>query len=117
MLAPDVEPFLQHLRRELDLNLMLELGRAYAHRLCRCRSTRQRHQRGIGSRATDQCLRGAIRRLEKAELPLQAREGEHSILAEGGRELFARQTIDLMSAIRDEVEHEAELAELVREMT
>ena len=81
VLAPDVEPLLEELRRDLGLHEVLELRRALAHRLRRRGATGERHERRVGARAADERLRRAVRRLEQAELPLQPREREHAVLA------------------------------------
>ena len=55
----------------------------------------------------------AIRRLQQPELALQARQSQHPVLPQGSRKLFRGQTIDLVTAIGNEVEYEAELAEFL----
>ena len=71
---------------------------------------------GVGPRAADQGLRGPVRGLDQAELALESGQRQHAVLAECGRELFRRQTVDLVATVGDEVEHEAELAQFLREL-
>ncbi len=116
LLRPGREPPGQQLRRHLGLDQVLGLRRALAHGLGGRRPARDGHQRGVGPGAADQRLRGAVGRLDQAELPLQPGEGQHAVLAQGGRELLRRQAVDLVAAVGDEVEDEAHLPELGREL-
>ena len=89
------------------------LGGSFAHGLGGGGSAGGGHQSRIQARPTDQRLRRPVRRFEQPEFPLQARERQHAVLLERGRELFRRQPVDLVPAVGDEVEDEAELAQLL----
>ena len=58
----------------------------------------------------------SIGRLEQPELPLEPGEGEHPVVAQGCRELLGGESVDLVPAVRDEVEHEPQLPELHGEL-
>ena len=92
---------------------MLMLRGPFAHRLSGGGSAGRSHQRGIQTRTADQRLRGPVRRFDQPEFPLQARERQHSVLLQRGRELLRRQPVDLVPAVGDEVEDEAQLAQLL----
>ena len=115
VLPPLREPLLQQLGRDLGLNQVLKLRRSLAHRLGRRGASRRSHQGGVQPRSSDQRLRRAIGRLQQSELALQARQRQHPVLLQRGRELLGRQAIDLVATVGDEVEDEAEFPELLGE--
>ena len=67
------------------------------------------------ARASDERLRRLVGGLDEADLALQAGEGQHALLLEGGRELLGGHAVDLVAAVGDEVEDEAHLAQLLGE--
>ena len=94
---------------------MLMLGRALAHRLGGRRAPGGCGERGIAARPADEGLRCAVRRLDQAHLALQSGQRKHAVLPQRGGELLGGDAVDLVSAVGDEVEDEAHLAELFGE--
>ena len=86
------------------------LGGALPHRLGGRRTAGSRHQCRIEARTADQGLRRAVRGFDQPELALQARQRQHAVLTAGRWRTPRRQTVDLVSAVGDEVEDEAHLA-------
>ena len=115
VLRPDLQPVFQHLGRNFGLHQVLMLGRSLAHGLGGGRASGSRHQRGIQTRTADQRLRRAVGRLEQPELALQTRQRQHPVLPQRGGEVLGGEAIDLVAAIGDEVEDEAQLAQLFGE--
>ena len=115
VLAPHRQPFLQELLRHFGLHEMLVLRGALAHGLGGRRAPRGGGQRGVAARPADQGLRRAVRRLDQAQLALQAGQRQHAVLFEGGGELLGGDAVDLVSAVGHEVEDEAHLGELFGE--
>jgi len=115
VLAPHRQPFLQQLLRHLGLHQMLMLGRALAHRLGGRRAAGGRGERGIAARPADEGLRCAVGRLNQTEFALQACERKHAVLFERGGEFLGGEAVDLVAAVGDEVEDEAEFAEFFGE--
>ena len=60
-------------------------------------------------------LRGPVGRVEQADLALRLGQGEHAVVDQRGGELLGGDAVDLMAAVGDEVEHEAGVADLLRE--
>ena len=54
------------------------------------------HQGRVEPIPTDERLWRAVRGFEEPELPLEAGEGEHPVVAKGGRELLGRESVDLV---------------------
>src|SRR5580704_4079469 len=104
MLCPEPETFIKKRHGYLGLDQMLMLCRSGAHGLRGCRASGSRHQRRVKPRPTHQSLRCAVGRFEQSKLSLQACERQHAILLQRCRELLRRQTIDLVSAVSDEIE-------------
>src|SRR5690554_5414953 len=115
-LLPLADPACEDRGRSLGLHKVLVLRRASAHGLRRGGAARDGHQRGVEARAADERLRRAVGRLEEAELPLETREREHAVVAERRGELLASEPVDLMAAVGDEVEDEADLPDGLREL-
>src|SRR5690554_1490999 len=115
-LLPLADPACEDRGRSLGLHKVLVLRRASAHGLRRGGAARDGHQRGVEARAADERLRRAVGRLEEAELPLETREREHAIVAERRSELLASEPVDLVAAVGDEVEDEADLPDGLREL-
>ena len=113
---PRGEPAVEQPRRDLGLDEVLMLRRALAHRLRRCGPPGRRHQGRVEPVAADERLRRPVRGFEQPELPLESGQGEHPVVAQGRRELLGGEAVDLVPAVGDEVEHEAELPELLGEL-
>ena len=94
---------------------MLVLGRALPHRLGGRGAARGCRERGIAARSADEGLRRAVGRLDQAHLALQASQRQHAVLFERGRELLGGDAVDLVPAVGDEVEDEAQLTEFLGE--
>ena len=112
---PCRQPLLQQPGRHLGLDQVLVLRGSLAHRLGRRGPPGSSHQRRIQPVTADERLRRPVGRFQQPELPLEAGEGKHPIVTQRRRELLRGEAIDLMARIRDEVEDEAELPELLRE--
>ena len=100
VLSPEPQPLLEQLGGHLGLDQVLVLGRPLAHGLGGGRAARDGHQGRVGARAAHQGLGRAVGRLDQAELPLQAGQRQHAVLAEGGGELLGGQAVDLVARRR-----------------
>src|SRR6266480_3383395 len=89
------------------------LGRALAHCHGRRRAPRRSGQCGVRARSPDEGLGRAVGRIDHTEFSLEAGEGEHAVLLEGHGELLRGEAVDLVTAVGDEVEYEAQLAEFL----
>ena len=89
------------------------LGRSATHRLGRRGPPGNGHQGRVQPVPTDEGLRRSIGRFEQPELPLEPGKGEHPVVAQGRRELLGGESVDLVPAVGDEVEHEPQLPELL----
>jgi hypothetical protein len=110
VLGPHRQPLLEQLLGHFRLDEMLMLGRAFAHRLGGGGASRRSQEGRVHARPADQRLRSLVGGLDEADFSLQAGERKHALLLEGGGELLGGDAVDLVAAVRNEVENVAHLA-------
>ena len=115
VLAPDVEPLLEQLRRHLGLHQVLRLGRALAHRLGGGGAARDADS-AASARGPPTSVCG-VRYGDSSRRSLRCSRASASMpsCAQRGGELLGGEAVDLVAAVGDEVEDEAQLAELLGE--